>query len=1061
MNVTCPKCARKLRVRDDLAGKRVKCPGCGSAIRVPAGGAAGAGEAAPEGQGRKCPQCGKVYPLDVAICTDCGIHLRTGRRAGARATPSAWTGRARWLVGGAVVLIVAAVAYFVLRGPGAPEGPLEVLPGSASVVGRLSVGDLLRIPALRDGVTQVKNQGDYKALQAAGVSLDTLEQVHFGVDPSKAVDGGEPDGVAVIEFSGPVDMDKLAEALEQSGALQEKISVRGRSAFVLDSEQSGPRPVMTAVGENRLVVGTRAMVEASVALAAGEGESVADNSALMRVCEDGELDDLFWLAIRLPETQRDQMSAKLGPGTPVDPKEIQSGLIRANYAQGRGLSLGAALVFASEESATQARPQLEGMAQTVQMFLPGEDGLVRVTQEGDKLDLSADLSEETLAQLASQAKAGASQAAMPPQAAEGEFTQGMQAQTSEQGPAVADESMESFLPQPAGGQPEQPAQPAAPQPQISPVEQHLAQLREGGAGRQEAVAFFADYEEPLGDHKAALVDALVALLAESEGLARRKDDNLRARAVELLRKVEPAALKRAYPQLSGFLREVYLPVRAPLVQGGMLYVSCEAPRLVALDLETYEEQWSREQSFTHAPVLRDGTLYAGARALDPATGEEKWHYTPWAGAEPGSPLLVTEDKVYFGADQCVCAVNADNGEEAWVYKLGNETSWPYAPVLAGDVLCIAEDGHAVYGLNADSGEQVWQFEVATSPGLRPVLYGGRLYVPADHGVYALNPKTGDKLAKTERFGSAPLMAGNFMVAREPSTDPRACAVVALDLRNGTVAWRTELGRDLSFNHEVAPISDGERICFVTTTRAARTEDMRGQVTALAQDTGRKLWTFTLPEGSTVAWELAYSDGRLYVPANDYTVFELHMATGQEVTYGVEPSAPPPAEEPEPPVQLAEGPAQEAPAETPAAPPPEEEEISQEEWERRREEAELAKQRREMEEARVIEHLAAAVVTLDLEQEPLEQVLKMFEEESDVRFVMAPELAQRYRVTLRVRNTMLLDVFLKILNQHGLEHTVKDGAIHVHSKSSSGGGPRSRGPRTPIGAAQDLVDRLGR
>ena len=35
ISLSCPECDNSLRLRDDLAGKRIKCPGCEAVIRVP------------------------------------------------------------------------------------------------------------------------------------------------------------------------------------------------------------------------------------------------------------------------------------------------------------------------------------------------------------------------------------------------------------------------------------------------------------------------------------------------------------------------------------------------------------------------------------------------------------------------------------------------------------------------------------------------------------------------------------------------------------------------------------------------------------------------------------------------------------------------------------------------------------------------------------------------------------------------------------------------------------------------------------------------------------------
>lgn len=44
----CKKCDKKLKVKDELAGKKIKCPGCGAGTAVPAAASETAGELEPE-----------------------------------------------------------------------------------------------------------------------------------------------------------------------------------------------------------------------------------------------------------------------------------------------------------------------------------------------------------------------------------------------------------------------------------------------------------------------------------------------------------------------------------------------------------------------------------------------------------------------------------------------------------------------------------------------------------------------------------------------------------------------------------------------------------------------------------------------------------------------------------------------------------------------------------------------------------------------------------------------------------------------------------------------------
>ena len=109
------QCGKALNVKDEFAGKAVKCPGCGKAIRVPAAkqpSAAGSGAAkrtaagaatkraaasnasssddglddlfAEEGFGRPvaavCPSCAAEMKADAVLCTKCGFNKQTGQR---------------------------------------------------------------------------------------------------------------------------------------------------------------------------------------------------------------------------------------------------------------------------------------------------------------------------------------------------------------------------------------------------------------------------------------------------------------------------------------------------------------------------------------------------------------------------------------------------------------------------------------------------------------------------------------------------------------------------------------------------------------------------------------------------------------------------------------------------------------------------------------------------------------------------------------------------------------------------------------------------------------------
>ena len=101
IDVTCPSCDAKYRVKDELAGRTAKCTKCGSAINIPAPAAADEDAAASDDEyrladanrpgdvaspteldaaassdrGEKCPICGVLLMPDAVMCMSCGFEF--------------------------------------------------------------------------------------------------------------------------------------------------------------------------------------------------------------------------------------------------------------------------------------------------------------------------------------------------------------------------------------------------------------------------------------------------------------------------------------------------------------------------------------------------------------------------------------------------------------------------------------------------------------------------------------------------------------------------------------------------------------------------------------------------------------------------------------------------------------------------------------------------------------------------------------------------------------------------------------------------------------------------
>lgn len=82
-------CGKRLRVKPELAGRKVKCPACGAATAVPVPRSTATAEptepaapASPSGE-KVCPDCLATVPDTVVLCVHCGLDFRTGKHMAA------------------------------------------------------------------------------------------------------------------------------------------------------------------------------------------------------------------------------------------------------------------------------------------------------------------------------------------------------------------------------------------------------------------------------------------------------------------------------------------------------------------------------------------------------------------------------------------------------------------------------------------------------------------------------------------------------------------------------------------------------------------------------------------------------------------------------------------------------------------------------------------------------------------------------------------------------------------------------------------------------------------
>jgi glucose dehydrogenase len=139
----------------------------------------------------------------------------------------------------------------------------------------------------------------------------------------------------------------------------------------------------------------------------------------------------------------------------------------------------------------------------------------------------------------------------------------------------------------------------------------------------------------------------------------------------------------------------------PAIADGVVFVATTAPSLVALDVQTGDEQWRRGVGGESSPALEGGVLFLGGddqslRALDSETGEIRWS-SP-LGYAIRSSATVTDEAVLIGSGPTLNAVDRRDGSILWTHVTGGEVTADLATV-AEMVVVGSHDGY-VYALGA-------------------------------------------------------------------------------------------------------------------------------------------------------------------------------------------------------------------------------------------------------------------------------------------------------------------------------------------------------------------------
>ena len=216
------------------------------------------------------------------------------------------------------------------------------------------------------------------------------------------------------------------------------------------------------------------------------------------------------------------------------------------------------------------------------------------------------------------------------------------------------------------------------------------------------------------------------------------------------------------------------------------------PAIVALDAVTGQERWRHEpvapSAFVSAVSVGDGSAFAvftglsetSIVAVDLADGAERWNRRASGTIDPSSPPVVGEDSIYV-TDLAghTRALDAATGEERWDFA-SNTLVLRGAPILVGSTLLVPAVDGEIDAIDVESGELVWRQAPDDAPVRALASAGDTLVAVRGGGRSGIEAYEHDPDAVLLREASPTTLAlGRMLGAMAIATVPLIAAAVLL------------------------------------------------------------------------------------------------------------------------------------------------------------------------------------------------------------------------------------------------------------------------------------------
>jgi serine/threonine-protein kinase len=168
-------------------------------------------------------------------------------------------------------------------------------------------------------------------------------------------------------------------------------------------------------------------------------------------------------------------------------------------------------------------------------------------------------------------------------------------------------------------------------------------------------------------------------------------------------------------------------------------------------------EWEASVGGVNTIVADDGTLYlaegenGAVRAVDAASGEEKWVYDAVEKLELGVKTVALDDEAaYVGGTTAIHAIDRESGQRRWTFDISTPAS---APVVADGTIYVGA-GDVLFAIDA-AGERQWALRTGTRIRNPPAVVDGTLYLTAQAWLIAVDRASGEELWALKPEGATP------------------------------------------------------------------------------------------------------------------------------------------------------------------------------------------------------------------------------------------------------------------------------------------------------------------